>query len=183
MAVTGIEAVPASLNVIPDRVTLTLDWRILPADTEESLLERLRACTRPHLERFDRREGQGRGAAVEFRLATERQEAWTGPAEERRILTPGFLIDPDHPIVRAAARAVGSRDDISVPARVRPWTFATDGGWSCGVRGIPTIGFAPGEERHAHTNTERLNLDEAAWGYDRYLELVPAVQGAAHATR
>ncbi len=179
VAATGIDAVPASLNVIPDRVTVTLDWRILPQDTEETLLARLRDCARPHLERFDREEGGNRGAGVEFRLATQRQRAWTGPEEERRILSPGFLMDPRHPIVVAAARAVGRRDGNGAPARVRPWVFATDGGWTCGVRGIPTIGFAPGEERYAHTNIERLDLEEAHWGYGRYLELIGAVQGAA----
>ena len=37
VAATGVDAAPASLNVIPDRVTVTLDWRILPEDTGESL--------------------------------------------------------------------------------------------------------------------------------------------------
>jgi hypothetical protein len=55
---------------------------------------------------------------------------------------------------------------------------ATDGGWTCGVHGIPTIGFAPGEERYAHTNRERLDLEEARWSLERYPELVLAVQGA-----
>lgn len=176
---TGIEAVPASLNVIPDRVTVTLDWRILPTDTEESLLDRLADALHPHLKRFDAEEGRKRGAGVECRLATQVQRAFTGVEEERRILSPGFLMDPGHPIVAAAARAVGRRGGNGEPARVRPWTFATDGGWTCGIRGIPTIGFAPGEERYAHTNTERLDLAEARWGYGRYLELVPAVQAAA----
>ena len=175
---TGIEATPASLNVIPDRVTLTLDWRILPTDTEESLLARVRKAIRPWLDQ----DGRGWGTA-ECRLATERQRAWTGVEEERSILSPGFIMDPEHPVVQAAARAVGRRDPqggaSNRPARVRPWTFATDGGWTCGVRGIPTIGFAPGLERHAHTNTERLKLDDARWAYERYLVLVPAVQGAA----
>ncbi len=169
---TGIDAVPASLNVIPDRVTVTLDWRILPNDTAGTLVARVRDAIRPHLERM----GAG---GVEVRAATERQRAYTGIEEDRRLLSPGFLMSPDHPIVTAAAQAVGTRNGTDTPARVRPWTFATDGGWTCGVRGIPTIGFAPGEERHAHTNTERLSLDEARWGYERYLELVPAVQGAA----
>lgn len=176
---TGIDGVPASLNVIPDRVTITLDWRILPADTEESLLSRLADAVRPHLERFDVQEGEERGAGVEFRLATQTQRAWTGVEEERRILSPGFLMDPAHPVVAAAARAVGRRGDADEAARVRPWTFATDGGWTCGVRGVPTIGFAPGEERYAHTNSERLDLGDALWGYAKYLDLVPAVQTAA----
>ncbi len=175
---TGVDAVPASLNVIPDRVTVTLDWRILPADTEESLVARVRDALRPHLCRFDAEDGGERGAAVEVRMATQLQRAYTGVEEERRILSPGFLMDPDHPIVTAAAHAVGNRSGTG-PARVRPWVFATDGGWTCGVRGVPTIGFAPGEERHAHTNTERLDLEAARWGYVKYLDLVPAVQQAA----
>jgi succinyl-diaminopimelate desuccinylase len=79
--------------------------------------------------------------------------------------------------VQAAAAAVGRRGS-SGPARVRPWTFATDGGWTCGIHGIPTIGFAPGEERHAHTNTECLDLDEARWAFDRYGPMIEAVQRA-----
>ncbi len=179
---TGIGAAPASLNVIPDRVTVTLDWRILPSDGEETLLARLRDAVRPHLDGGasvvdSPKQPDPSEPNVEFRLATEVQRSYTGAEEERRILSPGFLMDPRHPIVVAAARAVGSRDGGGW-ARIRPWTFATDGGWTHGIRGIPTIGFAPGEERHAHTNIERLNLDEAKWGYGRYLELVPSVQAA-----
>jgi acetylornithine deacetylase/succinyl-diaminopimelate desuccinylase-like protein len=62
---------------------------------------------------------------------------------------------------------------------VRPWTFATDGGYTCGVHGIPTIGYAPGEERYAHTNRERLPLDEASVAFAAYPSLVRAVQAAA----
>ena len=194
---TDIDAVPASLNVIPDRVTVTLDWRILPGDTVESLLARVRDSIRPHLGRAragGRHDGAGGGpessaagehlpGGVEVRAATERQRAYTGREEERLLLSPGFLMDPSDPIVTAAARAVRTRNGKGGPARVRPWTFATDGGWTCGIRGIPTIGFAPGEERYAHTNTERLDLEEARWGYGRYLELVPAVQSAAGGAR
>ena len=178
---TGIDAVPASLNVIPDRVTVTLDWRILPEDTEESLLARVRESLQPHLDRAGRTTWPGAAESVQVRTATELQRAYTGAREQRRIFSPGFLMDASDPIVTAAARAVGTRNGSGGPARVRPWTFATDGGWTCGVRGIPTIGFAPGEERYAHTNTERLDLEEARWGYGRYLELVPAVQEAVRA--
>jgi acetylornithine deacetylase/succinyl-diaminopimelate desuccinylase-like protein len=84
---------------------------------------------------------------------------------------------PDHPVVVAAAAAAGRRADRGA-ASVRPWQFATDGGWSCGIHGIPTVGFAPGEERYAHTNRERLDLDEARWAYERYPDVIAAVQGA-----
>ncbi len=178
VVVTGIDAEPASLNVIPDRVVLTLDWRILPADTPESLVERARRVIAPHLAKLDPSRWPDAEGALEVSVATERQRAYTGVEEERRIFSPGFLMDAEHPAVVAAARAVGRRGGAPGPARVRPWTFATDGGWTSGVRGIPTIGFAPGEERHAHTNTEHLDLEEARWAYGRHLELVPALQRA-----
>lgn len=194
---TDVQASPASRNVVPDQAVVVLDWRILPSDTEESLLARVRSAIGPRLEDWwasrapaseDSRApsdsapaGGARSAPaqVDCRLATEVQRSYTGVEAERRILTPGFLVDAAHPVAAAAARAVGRRGSPA-PARIRPWKFATDGGWTCGVRGIPTVGFAPGEERHAHTNTERLSLDEARWAYGKYLELVPAVQGAAH---
>ena len=110
-------------------------------------------------------------------MATERQEAWTGLAEEKDLFTPGFLMEPDHPVVVAAATSVGKRGGAGT-ATVRPWTFATDGGWSRGVHGIPTIGFAPGEERFAHTSTERLAVDEAEWALGRYPGLVLAIMEA-----
>lgn len=195
---TDVHASPASRNVVPDQAVVVLDWRILPSDTEECLLARVRSAIGPRLEDWlasralePASEGtrppsdsapagstRGAPAQVDCRLATEVQRSYTGVEAERRILTPGFLVDAAHPVAAAAARAVGRRGS-SAPARIRPWKFATDGGWTCGVRGIPTIGFAPGEERHAHTNTERLSLDEARWAYGKYLELVPAVQGAA----
>jgi hypothetical protein len=40
------------------------------------------------------------------------------------------------------------------------------------------VGFAPGEEQYAHTNRERIDVDEARWGFERHAHLIPAVQRA-----
>jgi hypothetical protein len=40
------------------------------------------------------------------------------------------------------------------------------------------VGFAPGEERFAHTNRERIDVEEARWGLERYPHLIAAVQRA-----
>ena len=173
MVPTMIDVLPESRNVIPDRVVITLDWRILPGTTREALVERVRVALEAAL--------RGRvpeGLSWSVGMATEHQECFTGLASEKNLLTPGFLMDPDHPVVRAAARAVGRRDGTEGPATVRHWTFATDGGWSCGIHGIPTVGFAPGEERHAHTNTERLELAEAEWAFGRLPGMILAMQEA-----
>lgn len=168
---TTVDVFPQSRNVIPDKVVVALDWRILPSDTDESLKQRVREAIARRIP--DVPEGLG----YEVRMASEEQTTYTGLVEDRNLLTPGFLMDPAHPVVTAAAEAVG-RPAEDGPANVRPWLFATDGGWSCGVHGIPTVGFAPGEERFAHTNRERLAVEEARWGYARYPHLIAAMQQA-----
>lgn len=168
---TQIDVRPETRNVIPDEVVVALDWRILPDATPEQLVARIERAIRERVPET----GDGREWMV--RMARERQRTYTGREHDRDLFTPGFLVDEGLPMVQAAAAAVGRRGS-SGPARVRPWTFATDGGWTCGIHGIPTIGFAPGEERHAHTNTECLDLDEARWAFDRYGPMIEAVQRA-----
>lgn len=171
LVATMVDVLPESRNVIPDSAVVTIDWRILPGDDDESLLARVeeaigaRVPTPPE------------GLSYEVRMASELQRTWTGLEADRNLLTPGFLMEPDDPMILAAAEAVGRRDGAG-PAEIRPWQFATDGGWSRGVFGIPTVGFAPGEERYAHTNRERLDVEEARWGFQRYPALIAAIQEA-----
>lgn len=171
LVATQIDVRPETRNVIPDTAVIALDWRVLPGVTEEALIARVEGALASALPGAP---GEGRPWSV--RMAREHQTCYTGLAEDRTLFSPGFLMDADDPLIRAAARAVGSRDDPETPARVRPWTFATDGGWSHGVFGIPTLGFAPGEERYAHTNRERLGLDGARWAFERYPVLIEALQ-------
>jgi succinyl-diaminopimelate desuccinylase len=165
-APTMIETLPRSRNVIPDRARIILDWRMLPGLLPDVALARLR-------EHLERDVVLPDGLSLDVSFATEKQFTWTGMLEERRLFTPGFLLDPGHPVARAAARSV-TRTTGRAP-RLRPWTFATDGGHSFGVHGIPTIGFAPGEERFAHTNREQLELEAAGTVYGAYPGVVRAV--------
>jgi acetylornithine deacetylase/succinyl-diaminopimelate desuccinylase-like protein len=151
---TMVDVLPQSRNVIPDSAVVTIDWRILPGDDDTSLIARVREAIKARVPQLP-----------------------AGLEEDRNLLTPGFLMPADDPMILAAADAVGRRAEKG-PATIRPWQFATDGGWSCGVHGIPTVGFAPGEERFAHTNRERLDVEEARWGFERYPLLVAAIQRA-----
>ncbi len=171
LVATMVDVLPESRNVIPDSVVVTVDWRILPEDDHDSLKARLAEAIAARMPESTDELSWG------VRMAMERQTTYTGLVEDRNLLTPGFLMAPDDPVVLAAAEAVGGRNGKGA-ATIRPWQFATDGGWSRGVFGIPTVGFAPGEEHYAHTNRERIDVAEARWGFERYRELIPAIQTA-----
>lgn len=166
---TVVETFPPSRNAVPELARVVIDWRVLPGWDEDRAvrdLERLlhdQAALPPDL-------------TLEVHTAVERQRTWTGREEDRHVFTPGFLMQPRHPLVRAAARAVAAATGRR-PA-VRPWSFATDGGFSCGTRDIPTLGYSPGAEPFAHTNRERLALAEARAVYQAYPALICALYDA-----
>jgi putative selenium metabolism hydrolase len=170
LAITDVSTRPTSRNVIPDLATIVCDWRVLPAETPESARGALEVWLADHV----RLEAP---LSAEVRIAREHQRTWTGVEDERLLFTPGFLLDSAHPVAVSAAAAIA--EAMGREPALRPWTFATDGGHACGVHGIPAIGYAPGEERHAHTSTERLSLSEARAAYDAYPALIEAVQRAA----
>ena len=169
LAPTAIDVLPESRNVIPDEVVVVVDWRVLPDSTDQDLLASVRKALEGRLPALPPE------MQVEVRMAREMQTSYTGISDRRNLFTPGFLMDADSPLILEAARAVGRREGEGM-ATVRPWTFATDGGWSMGVFGIPTLGFAAGEERFAHTNRERWELGEAEWAFSRHPALILALQ-------
>ncbi len=169
IAPTALETLPRSRNVIPDRVRIVLDWRVLPGVGPAAAVAQIRSVLAAQVPVPD-------GWLIDVRLSTESQRSYTGRERDRPMFTPGFLIAPDHPVVKAAAQAI-ARGTQHTPA-LRPWTFATDGGHACGVHGIPCVGYAPGEERFAHTNRERLELESARTVFDTYPAVVRAVHGA-----
>ena len=166
---TVVETWPKSGNVIPDRVRITLDLRVLPGWDEDRALEEIRA-------RIAERVPEVEGLRVEVLPGRATFRAWTGWVKEDSNFTPGFLIPQEHPVVRAAAEAIRAATGRT-PA-IRPWKFGTDGGHTCGTHGVPTIGFAPGREALAHTSRERLDLDAARVAFDAYPALIRAVQQA-----
>jgi len=170
LAATAIETLPTSYNVIPDIVRIVVDWRVLPGTTEDDAVVQLETFLHQNVQLPE-------PFTLRVRFNAEHQRTWTGQERNRRMFTPGFLMAHDAPIVRAALHAVTAT--TSTTPAVRPWTFATDGGHTCGIHGIPTIGYAPGEERFAHTNTERLELESARVAWAAYPQLIAAVQNAA----
>jgi succinyl-diaminopimelate desuccinylase len=171
---TVIETWPKSGNVIPDRIRVTLDMRVLPGWDEDQAVAEIRS-------RLAERVPEMPGLCVQVQPGRVTHRAWTGWQDEHSNFTPGYLLSDRHPVVEAAAAAV--RGAMARAPAIRQWKFGTDGGHSCGTHGIPTIGFAPGNEALAHTNRERLELVPARMAFDAYPALIRGVQEALAVTR
>jgi len=144
-AVTKVECRTSSLNAIPDECTIYIDRRLTFGETEETALAQIKALP-------------GAEQAVVDALTYYDAPSYTGyvfPVEEHY---PAWLLPADHPLVHAAQatyRAVYGRE-----AKVGKWNLSTNGIYWMGKAGIPSIGFGPGEERHAHTVNDQVRVDD-----------------------
>ena len=67
--------------------------------------------------------------------------------------------------VRAVEKVLGARPRTGI------WPFSTDGAYTMGTAGIPTIGFGPGDERLAHATDEHVRLADVALAAEGYAQL------------
>lgn len=173
---TIIETWPKSRNMVPEEVRILVDWRTLPLGSEYSTVEGLR-----HFLELELRETlrETPGLKVTVQEVSTKQQAYTGWERTMPISTHGFLTAESHPVVDAAVQAV--REVTGHTPAVRPWTFGTDGGYPSAVYGIPTIGYAPGDENYSHTNRERLDLASARTAFQVYPTLVRQLQQSLQA--
>lgn len=150
VAPTLIRTDQVSPNVIPSEAWLTCDWRNVPGETAEDVCRVLSAIAR--VSALD-------GAFVEVLLPEYVERAYTGFSRRLVSFFPPFILDRDHPAVRAAEAvltdAIGPREPVGI------WRFATDGGHFA-MAGLSVIGFGPGDEQLAHTNREAIALDDLA---------------------
>lgn len=143
-------------NMTPGIVSLHLDWRSLPGDDPEQLLQSLRDILAQVC---------ASDMSYQVELLSKEVRSYTGLTTALPATAPAYLLDETHPLPRLAKDILKERLHREVETRL--WGFATDGGYLTQA-GIPTIGFAPGDERHAHTPHDQVSIaqmNEAFWGY------------------
>ncbi|MGH2750584.1 MAG: YgeY family selenium metabolism-linked hydrolase [Actinomycetota bacterium] len=161
IAVTKVECETASLNAIPDSCTIFLDRRLTAGETLESAVKEVASLS------------SAKRATVE--VLEYSRPAYTRLALETDKYYPTWVLEADHPLVRAGVTA-GEAALGSAP-EVDKWTFSTNGVASAGRLGIPTIGFGPSEERWAHSVLDQCPIDHLVSSIAYYAALPAAIAG------
>jgi len=123
------------VNVVPDRCTIELDWRILPGETWATARSELDAALAP-------------ACAKDPDLRVSIEEPYQEFA--------GMQTPLDAPIVRLAQEAV-RRIDGRHP--VRGVAYGTDGA-ELSPAGIPCVVLGPGHIEQAHTSSEFVEIQQ-----------------------
>jgi len=157
LAITQIESTAGSRNAVPDCCSFYIDRRLTLGETETKALAEVQGV----ILREDLR--------AEVEITEYRATSYTGHEANQREYYPAWAMEEDHPLVQTAARTV--RKTLGYLPQIREWAFSTDGVYTMGTAGIPTVGFGPGEERYAHTAEEQIRLDDVAAAARVYAQL------------
>jgi len=145
-----------SANVIPAELSVHLDWRNAPSETVDdarAIIERILAQTVEP------------GLSADIAVHERTMRSYTGVEEQVSHNIPSFYLEADDSRVIAARQALELAVGHSVAVGL--WAFTTDGG-HLASKGIPCLGYGPGEEAMAHVLNECIAIDqvvEATVGY------------------
>lgn len=163
IAVTSMDTIACSRNAIPDYCRMIIDRRLTLGETETRALNEIQQI-------INREDVKAEVVVSEYEATS-----YAGYQTRHRESYPAWLMPEDHPLVRAALRA--SERAIGRRPRLVTWRFSTDGVYTFGRAGIPTIGFGPGEQRFAHTSDEQIRLADVVKAAKVYAQLAVEVLG------
>ena len=133
-----------SLCAVADYARIHLDRRLTWGETKESAVNEIKELV------------NGMNAEVEVLDYVEK--AYTGLDYGMEKYYPTWKMPEDSKIVTFGVNAY--KKLFGTKPEVDKWTFSTNGIMTCGVYGIPTIGFGPGNEVLAHAPDEKVAVKD-----------------------
>ncbi len=169
ISLTNLSSTPGRFSIIPDRCIAAIDRRFLPNESLETILGQVQAI----LIRTGQADAEFRGEA---KVRIVQETAYTGVTREVPKLLSPFVTPESNPWVQKAVTAL---EGLGESPRFDKWHFSTEGGYTAGVLGIPTIGYAPGEENYSHTPYDRVSISKLVRAAQGTAAIARAVAGAS----
>lgn len=145
VTISEIRSTSPSLCAVADSSTIHLDRRLTRGETLDTAVAEVQAL--PSV--------RDQGATVT--VLEYARPSYTGLAYPTRKYYPTWLMDEDDPAVTAGVRA--AEQSLERTPVVGKWTFSTNGVATRGLFGVPTIGFGPANEVHAHTPDDQCPVE------------------------
>ena len=158
ITVSDMHVKTPSLNAVPDEATVFIDRRVTFGEDKTAAIEQVRALIPP----------ESRDAVRVEELFYD-DPSYTGFVFPVDKYFPAWALDEGHPLVQAGVQAGTLLWGEPLPTG--KWNFSTNGIYWMGKANIPSIGFGPGDEVHAHTVQDQVRLEDVVRATEWYAVL------------
>ncbi|MCI7606753.1 MAG: YgeY family selenium metabolism-linked hydrolase [Spirochaetales bacterium] len=146
MVLTDIISSPyPGASVIPEKCFATFDRRTLVGETAESVLSPINAIL------------EKKGIKARARIAEGVTDTYTRHHLEAPRFFPSWKMKEDDD---SSVRAKKGLESVGLWKGFSHYSFCTNGSHYAGEKGIPTVGYGPGEERFAHIVDEYIEEED-----------------------
>lgn len=143
VVVTHIESHAPGLNAIPDTCTFYVDRRLTLGETPTRAQVQIESVV------------QREGIDATLEILSYEAASYTGRVVGDEEAFTAWALNENHPLVAELRQAIESVQNQT--PRIGYWPFSTDGVYTMSERGIPTVGFGPGDPLLVHTAEERVS--------------------------
>jgi putative selenium metabolism hydrolase len=144
ITITEIVSKSPSLCAVSDYARIHIDRRLTSGETKETAVKEIEELIQDY------------NAKIE--LLNYSEKAYTGLEYGMEKYYPTWEMPVGHEVVLTGVKAY--KELFGKEPVVDKWTFSTNGIMTCGVFGIPTIGFGPGNEVLAHAPDEKVKISD-----------------------
>jgi putative selenium metabolism hydrolase len=145
VTISQIRSTSPSLCAVADSSAIHLDRRLTIGDSLESAVAEIASL--PSV----------KGTDATVTVLDYARPSYTGLVYPTKKYYPTWAVDEGHPAVAAGVSA--AQQTLGRRPVVGKWTFSTNGIATCGLFGVPTIGFGPGHEIYAHSPDDQCPVD------------------------
>jgi putative selenium metabolism hydrolase len=161
ITVTDMDVTTPSINAVPNEAIIYIDRRITWGETPEAVIEQVRQVI-------------GDRPDIKAEILVYEEPSYTGFVFPLDKIYPAWLLDESDPFVQAGIKT--SKALWGGEPKTGKWDFSTNGTYWAGKAGIPSIGFGPGDEIHAHTVLDQVSLDDVVRATEFYALLPGMMQ-------
>ena len=136
-AVSYIDCKTPSMCAVPDRAFIHLDRRLTRGETKDIAVAEVKDAIKRA------------GVEAEVEVLKYAVPSYTNFTYETEKYFPTWVLEEEHVVCKSSVETFEKL--FGQKARVDKWTFSTNGIATMGMMGIPTIGFGPANEIHAHS--------------------------------
>lgn len=165
VTITDCTVQPGKLSVIPDECEISVDRRYMPDESIDSLMDEFNNL-------FSELKKRDPDFKAEVFPRIYEEKSYSGYIKKVKKYHPPWILPENNLYVQKSIQAL---KNAGQNPSLKYWKSGCDASMSCGIHGIPSIGYSWGNEKYVHKAQERVNIDQMLKTIEGYVEIIKTI--------